>query len=302
MKLNYTQLRIIEFLSQKTEASIRDISTSLSISVSLTYTYVNELVELGFLVKKDQKSVLSPHIFTRLLSNLLVEDKSLIEILVNEGIPILMSLTNIENKNIKDISREVGINISSVYPYLRKLLKRQIIIKKEGSLVINQDLWKKLYDFINFYKNYYILSQFNKVPNNAKIYFESIYLIIFSLKNEFKYASKTAFSKYGEYGIRLLEDEIFYRIDHLHKRKLDIQTIFLDSIRVAGAKGEESSRRRLYFYLFYRKNINYLRKIRHPDLDILKKIVDNELNPKDYLNFPTKEEIIQKGRDYDIKI
>lgn len=302
MKLNYTQLKVIELLAQKTEVSIRDISTSLNISSSLTYIYVNELIEMGFLVKKDQKIILSSHIFTRILCNLLVEDKSLIEIFANEGIPILMSLTNRENKNVKDISREIGISVSSVYPYLRRLIKRQIVNKKDGTLVINQDLWKKLFDFINFYKNYFILYQFNNVPNNAKIYFESIYLIVFSLKNGFKSASKTAFSEYGNYGIELLEDETFYRIDHLSKRKLDIQTIFLDSIRVAGAKGEESSRRRLYCYLFYKKNINHLRKIRHPDLDILKKIVDGELDSKEYQNFPTREEIIQKGRDYDIKI
>lgn len=295
MKLNNTQLEIIELLAQKTEVSIRDISNSLNISSSLTYLYVKELVEMGFLARKNRKIILSSHIFSRILCNLLIEDKSLIEIFANEGIPILMSLINIENKKVKDISREVGISVSSVYPYLRRLIKRQIINKKNGNLIINQDLWKKLFDFISFYKNYFILSQFDKVPNNAKIYFESVYLIVFSLKNGFKYASKTAFSEYGNYGIELREDETFYRIDHFPKRKLDIQTIFLDSIRVAGAKGEESSRRRLYCYLFYKKNINHLRKIRHPDLDILKKIVDGELNSKEYQNFPTREEIIQKG-------
>jgi hypothetical protein len=136
------------------------------------------------------------------------------------------------------------------------------------------------------------------VPTNAKIYFESPYEIIFSLKIEIDFAMKTAFSVYDNYGIRLVENEIFYRIDHFHKRKLDIQTVFLDSLRIAGAKNEESSRRRLYSYLFYKKKINYLRKAKHPDLDILNKIMNDEISREE--GFPMKKEIIEKGKEYDL--
>jgi predicted transcriptional regulator len=302
MKLNNTQLELIILITQKNEVSIKEITDSLHISNSLTYLYVNELVEKGFLLKRGQRIILSTHIFSRILSNLLMEDNSLIEVLANEGIPILIALMNVENKNLKDISKEVGIGVSSIYPYFRRFLKRQIIIKHDRYYKINSELWKKLFDFIGFYKNHSILIQFNKVPTNAKIYFESLYLIIFSLTNEINFAPKTAFSEYDKFGVKLRENEVFYRIDHLPKRKLDIQTIFLDSLRIAGTKNEESSRRRLYCYLFYRKNINHLRKIRHPDLDIVKGIVDDELDSKEYQNFPTREEIIQKGQDYDIRI
>ena len=302
MKLNHTQLRIIGLISQKMELSISDISNNVKIGPSITYKYVKELMAGGLLDKKEDeyKYIISSNVFARILSNMLMEDDTLIEVLANEGIPILMSLVNRENIGINQLAKETGLSPSSVYPYIRKYVKRQIINKIKGNLIFNKELWGKLHQFISFYKSYSILSQFKKVPTNAKIYFESPYEIIFSLKIEVDFAIKTAFSVYDKYGIGLAENEIFYRIDNLHKRKLDIQTVFLDSLRIAGAKNEESSRRRLYCYLFYKKNINYLRKARHPDLEILNKIIIGEISREE--GFPMKNEIIEKGKEYDLQI
>ncbi|MBU1198480.1 MAG: winged helix-turn-helix transcriptional regulator [Nanoarchaeota archaeon] len=300
MDLNKTQFRIIELITQKTEVSIRDISQNLKISVSLTYKYLNELIKGGFLEKKITKFVISSNMFARHLSNLIRDDSTLTEVLKNKGILILMSLIHKEDFRIEDLAKKIGSNPSSVYPYIRKFIKRQIIRRSKGNLSFNKELWGGLYEFISLYKSHYVLSQFKKLPSNAKIYYESPYEIIFSLQTEIDFAAKTAFSAYDTYGIKLMERELFYRLDHLPKKKLDTQTILLDSLRIAGAENEESARRRLYCYLFYKKNLNHLKKTKHHDLDILKKIVKGEINKED--GFPTKTEIIEKGEEYDLQI
>jgi hypothetical protein len=298
MKLNASQLEIMKLASSRIEITPKDIGF---LSGSIRSTYVNELARGGFLEKKGLKFTVSENRFARLLVNILNDDPSLIAILKNEGIPILMNLMNAEYNQIDSLARATGLGTSSVYPYIRKMLQRQMIHKEEGHLLINRKLWNELYEFISLYKTHCALKQFDEIPNNAKIYFESPYEVIFSLPTEYEGASKTAFSAYGEYGIKLFEKEIFYRVDEHHRKKLDPQTILLDSLRISGSEVDSSIRRKMYSFLFYRKNITHLKKTKHPDLDLMKDIVRGKGRVKNTA-FPTYEELVEKGADYDIKI
>ena len=269
MRLSFTQLRIIEFISQETNVSVKDISSHIHISPSMAYKHVKELTAAGFLdkigAKRRQKYSISSNAFARILCSLFSEDSAIKKTLANEGIPLLARLAE-ERKTLKELAKEAGLSLSSAYPYIKRFTDRQILRKINGSLEFNEELWPQLHQFIALYLNYYALSRF-KVPANAKIHFESADEIVYSLKDETAFGEKTAFSAYGRYGIELMENEVFYRQDNLHKRP-DIQTIFADSLKAARG----SPRRRLYCYLFYRKNIKSLGKVKHPDLDILKKI------------------------------
>lgn len=298
MKLNKTQLKIIELVADKIEAFPREIALNLGISRSLVSKHLSYLIQLGFLEKTKKRTRISQKKFARILSNLITDDDTLIEDLANESLPLLMAVIEKEGASLKEIAREIKLCISSIYPYIRKLLKRGILYKKDSKILFNRKLWPELYEFISLYKSDYILAQF-KIPPAAKIYYESFKEIIFSLNTEFASASKTAFSLYDVYWIKLMEKEIFYR---LPKKKLSIQTIFLDSLRIAGAKGRESTRRRAYSYLFYRKNNLALKKISHPDLTILKDITQGVVDANNFPDFPSRQELIQMGENYDIKI
>lgn len=302
MRLNRTQFRILVLIAQRIRVTSRQVSQSLGLTFSLASTYLNHLQKGGFLQKDGKMFIVSSNKFARILSNILMDDPTMADALCNEGTGILIRVIDKENTTIPYLSKDMGIGVSSLYPYIRRFLKRQILYKKNKCFLFNKNLWHNLYQFLTTYKSYYVLSRFNKVPNNAKIYYESLYEIIFSLTEPIDFALKTAFSEYDGYGIKLLEKEIFYRLEGLPRKELSIQTIFLDSLRVAGAKNEESPRRRLYCYLFYKKNINNLRKIRHPDLDILKEIIEGKINHKNFPNFPSKNEIIERCKEYDIKI
>ena len=298
MKLNHTELRIFEEVSRNLEISLDDIKV---VSRSLVSTYLNKLIRKGFIEKRGRKFSLSSNRFVRILANVLLEDSTIIEVLANEGIPILAHLVNKPGLNAPGLSKEVGISESSIYPYLRNFLKKQILKKEKETYSFNRDIWENLYQFINLYMHHYILEQFKKVPKNAQIYYESPYEIIFSLSYEFQDAQKTAFSVYDKNGIKIREREHFYRFEQLPKKKISIQIVLLDSLKIAGASGLESGRRRLHCYLFYKKNIKFLKKVKHPDLDKLKMIVKGKGKIK-YDKFPSYEEIIHKGEDYDIQI
>ena len=298
MKLNNTELKIFEEVSINLEVCLDDIQI---VSRSLASTYLNKLIRKGFIEKKGRKFILSSNRFVRILANILIDDPTMIEILANEGISILAHLVNKPGLSAPELAKEVGLSESSIYPYLRNFLRKQILRKDKDRYFFNKEIWENLYQFISLYMNYYILEQFKKVPKNARIYYESPYEIIFSLAVEFSDAQKTAFSVFDKYGIKLREREYFYRFDQLPKKKISIQTIFLDSLKIAGSSGLESSRRRLHCYLFYRKNRKFLKKVKHPDLDKLKQIVEQKGKIK-YDKFPNYEEIVQKGEDYDIRI
>lgn len=298
MRLNYTELRIFEEVSKNLEIPLNSIKV---VSRSLVSTYLNKLIRNGFIEKKGRKFSLSSNQFVRILANMLSEDQTIIEVLANEGIPILAHLIKNPGLNASELSKEIGISKSSIYPYLRNFLKRQILKKEKAKYLFNKKIWENLYQFINLYTHHYILGQFKKVPKNACIYHESPYEIIFSLAYDFNDAQKTAFSVFDKYGIKIRERERFYRFDRLPEKKISIQTIFLDSLKIAGASNLESSRRRLYCYLFYKKNMKLLKKVKHPELDKLNMIIKSKGKTK-YDNFPSYEEIIHKGEDYDIQI
>jgi hypothetical protein len=247
--------------------------------------------------------VVSNNKFARLLGNLIIENAELADTLSNSSLPILLAICDRGNTgvNLKELLDDTGLSDSSLYPYIRKLRARQILFRERGKIFFNEKLRARLYEFINLYREHLIQQEFN-IPNNAKIYYQSLKEVVFSMPIEYPGAQRTAFSVYGEYGIELMGPEWFYRVDKL-KSNISVSNILLDSLRVAGAKGQESSRRRLYSYLFYRKFANKLKSFRHLDLDLINRIFSGEkLDKSVIINFPSREEIVDKARDYDIKV
>jgi len=260
-------------------------------------TYPNELVKEGFLQKDKRKFILSKNQFTLVLSNLLTEYPFLLDYLSNYGIDILSCLIKNENISLEEISREIRLSQPSIYRYLKKLISKQIIYKKEKNFFFNKKLWGNLYNFIMLYIDY--RASFFNIPSNAKIYYKDLNRAIFSLNYEDDKLNKTGFSLFSQYGINLLENEFFYKIEK--KPRFNITSVLLDALRVAGSENNESSRRRSYCFLFYKKNIDKLKKIYHPELDLLKKIFKDKGNTK-IINYPTYSELIERCKEYDIKI
>ena len=290
MKLNKSQLKIFLFISKRLITNAKDISSSLKISQSLAYLDLSRLETLNLIDKINEKIKISQKKFARDLANLLNEDETLMETLANLGIPILSILT--EKHNLIAIANETKTSAATIYPYLRKLIKRNIIKKEKKEFVFNKELWDDLYQFIILYHEDCILNKFN-VPNNAKTYYLSEEEAIFSLPIEYKEATKTAFSSYEKYGIRLFEKEIYYRLPI--NKKINEKIILLDSFKVS----KNSARKKLYCYLFYLKNQKKLKRIKSEELEIFKNIIKDN---KKYPDYPTKEEIIEKADDYDIQI
>ncbi|MFA5887380.1 MAG: MarR family transcriptional regulator [Candidatus Nanoarchaeia archaeon] len=303
MELNKTHLKIMYLIAQRNELNRNDLAKSIKICKSLQFRYIKQLIERGFIDKQRNFLTISSNQFSRILSNILIKDPSLIDNFSDLGIQLLISIVINEPLTLKEIANDLNTSIPTTYRYIKGFLNRQILYKEGQNIHFNKQVWPDLYQFIELYKSYILLVQFKSVPNNAKIYFESPHEILFSLPIETKVGNfkQTAFSIYRDYGINLLENEFFYRADDSLKKRINIKSILLDSLRIAGTKHEESIRRKIYCFIFYLKNINNLRRVTHKDLDILKKIAKGEVIDRNkYKDFPTQEELIDKCESYGI--
>ena len=298
MNLNRSQLRVFQLVAKHGELSNSSISSQLALSPSLVSRYLTRLVQLGFLERSWPNVRLSPNPFAHTLTSLLLADSTLADVLADRGITVLATIMEYEGEevDIRKLSQEMSISPPQLYIYLRRFLSRGILSKHRGRLTFNRTLWNALYEFLQAYQRYYVLTVFAPPPG-AKLYRQGANGVLFSSFSRVAGASLTGFSMFPDYGIQLLENERFYR---LPKQKVTPPQALLDALRIAGSPGEESARRRLYCYLFYRERIKHVRSVRHPDLETLKKIANGSL-PRQ-AHFPTAEEIQEKAKEYDIRL
>ena len=132
----------------------------------------------------------------------------------------------------------------------------------------------------------------NRIPVNSIIYHKNEQEILFSTNFEIP-ASKTAFSLYEKFGIKLFLPTHFY---YLPNRKLSKKEILLHSIYII--KKERDYRYLTYLALFYIKFRGEFLRIKDP---VLKKI-DNILKGDKIEGYPTFKEIREKAALYDIRL
>jgi hypothetical protein len=132
----------------------------------------------------------------------------------------------------------------------------------------------------------------SRVPINSEIYFKNNEEIIFSNK-EIVDATQTAFSAYGEFGIKLLLITNYY---HLPKKRLTREEVFKHSLYVV--EKSMDTRELIFVALFYAKYHKELQHIKHLILDNLNKIFKGEKIP----TYPTLQEIRDRAKIYHIKV
>ena len=131
-----------------------------------------------------------------------------------------------------------------------------------------------------------------RIPANSTIYYKNKKEIIFSNIADLD-ATRTGFSAYEKYGIKLLLTKNYY---YLPKKTLTIQDILKHSLYIT--QKDKNIRNLTFICLFYLKNKNSLSSIKHPILNRIKQI----LKGKNIQGYPTLEEIKEKAEIYDIKI
>ena len=101
-------------------------------------------------------------------------------------------------------------------------------------------------------------------------------------------ATFTSFSAYEDYGILLGLRDNYYT---LPKRELSIQEVFIHSLDSA-----EDYRQRLFCILFYLKNRDELKDVRHPMMESIRAVLRGE----HIKGYPTREDIEEQAELYGI--
>lgn len=288
MQLSQTELKVLEQVAYGNNR-IEDIAQNLHRSSSQIYRAQQSLSKYGFLHLDNGNLEPEKSIYSSLILNLFSRYPNLIELFSDSGLKILMSI--LKPKSISQIMRETNLKRSTIYKKIRVGQNiSAITMDNNHKFTINEKIWPNLKEYLeeNRKREEKIDS---RIPVNSVIYHKNENEILFSNKSELK-ATLTAFSKYEQYGIKLLLPTYFY---YLPNRELSKEKILLHSLYIVNK--EKDYRYLTYTALFYIKFKNEFPKIKH---SLLKKI-ESILKGKKIEGYPTIEEIRERGILYDIR-
>ncbi|MFH0701060.1 MAG: hypothetical protein V2A62_01340 [Candidatus Woesearchaeota archaeon] len=254
----------------------KNIATAIKKSPKQVYRSIKILKELNFI---QDNAELSRNPFTNIIARQLKANPHLPKILADSGLKILTALTT--SKTIKELPFKKSI----LYRKIKEAKTISLITKKDKYYFI-PDFWQELKDFLRIYQEY---QTDLRIPPDAKIYYKENQIVLYSTDKP-QQSNKTAFSRYEEFGIKLLLPEDYY---YLPKKYLSIKEIFFHSLQIA--EKEQEPRLFLYLTLFYLKHKLHLH---HPVLENIKKLLQGEK----IKNYPSLAEIKEKAKVYDIII
>lgn len=210
-------------------------------------------------------------------------------LLVGERINLLFKI-NEKPKSVEELSKETGISKFSIYYFLKDLAKLGVVRKiktkgkKPSMYSFNNILWNELKEFL---ENLYEIESLTKVPIGSLLIKDYGDYILFKTNRKLD-ATPTSFSVYGNYGIQLLlRTENNYYI--LPKKELSIKDVFIHSLDSA-----EDMSQKLYCILFYLKNENKLKGIRH----LMMKNILAVLEGKDIKGYPSYKDVTDRMQVY----
>jgi hypothetical protein len=233
--------------------------------------------------------IVKKQVHISLLLGLLRENKSLMDFLADSGIKILTTLE--QPQTINKIIVETGLKRGIIYRKLKKAISINLIRKRGTEFEINDDIWSTIREFIVSLLKYEQTLD-TRIPTESIIYFKKNNEVIYSSLSEQK-ATKTAFSVFGDYGIRIFNKENFY---YLPEKKLTIKEVFKQSLLITEKNRE--IRYLLYCVLFYLKFKKQLGGVKSSILENIKLILEGKV----IKGYPSLSEIKEKAGQYDIQL
>lgn len=288
MSLNKTEL---EVLTQTAEEKIyvKQIARTLNKSESQIYRTINSLVKKDILAKTKEGIVPIKNTHVSLLLQILNKHPQLTGILFDSAITILISLFS--PKKVSEVAKETSLKEITIYKATEKFRRFSIVRKDKNRYFFNNLLWGDLKEFLKAYEQYNLTTD-PRVPANSVIYYKNSSEIVYSNLGKQK-AALTAFSAYEQYGIKLLTITNYY---YLPAKKLFAKEIFIHSLYVV--EKEKDVRNLTFIGLFYLKNKEKLRGIKHIILESLNQVLEG----RKIDGYPTLNELKETAEVYDIQI
>jgi len=289
MRFSQTDLKILEQLALGT-TDIKTIAKHLQKSDKQIYASSQKLKTKNILDLFNGNLEPKKISHVTLLLHLLQKHPNLTTIISGSGLAILRHL--ITPKKVTDIVQDTGVSKTVVYDKIQQCLVISIVKQKgDNTYMINPDIWSDLREFLNAL-NIYDETTDPRVPANSTIYHKNNKEILFS-NNSSLDATRTAFSAYEQYGLKLLLPTTYY---YLPKKDISKKDVFIHSLYIT--EKEKDIRHLTYISLFYAKYKNELTDVKHPLLDNIKQI----LQGKHIEGYPSLEEIQEKADVYDIRL
>jgi len=292
MRLNKNEIKTLLYItSSQSAVHPQDLINDLGVQRGSVSRIITHLNEKGLVDREDNKLVLSESKPAESFKRLYYAHRaSPFQILLADGRIDLISRLAKDPKSIKELQRETGIPLKTLYYYLQNLSRLSVVVKiKKGKGYLysfNYLYWGALKDFVSDLQEY---DKVHLVPRDAlliKIYDDSV--LFKSLRQQD--ATLTSFSAYGDYGIDLDLRDNYYT---LPKRELSIKEIFIHSLDSA-----EGLQQKLFCILFYLKNKDELEGIEHHMMNDIKTVLQGEK----IKGYPSLEDIEDRTEMYDIKL
>ena len=244
--------------------NIAELSETMELSKVQIYRTVAALEKKGAVRYEEGEIIFQeqPHLYT--LVNTMHDASSAITLLAGNGIDIIREMR--EPGTAAEVAERLGISQRTVSRSIKRMRNVGMLSKNGDRYMINEKMWPELLQLADRYADY-SESFDERVPSGSRIYHKSRSLVIFSDDRDLEH-TKTAFSRFGEYGIKIYLGTRYYC--NLPD-PLTIHDILLHCLEIITT--EKNWRMRMMTLIFYKKYRNDLKDIVHPMKDEMETVL-----------------------------
>jgi len=219
------------------------------------YKVLDSLRKKGTLRLDKGKIIIEDKTHTILLLNVLRRLHGSYEPVSNGGTEILAELATAP-RSVNELAERVGVDRTTVSRKIKNMESRSMVGKENGKYSINEGVWPDMGEFARSY-SLYRKNNDPRAIRGSRVYYVSNDLIVFSNETAVD-LTKTAFSKYAEFGIKMgLRTNYYCDL----KRDLSVADVFLHSLYVISE--DEDWWLRMMALIFYAKYKEELKGTKH---------------------------------------
>ncbi|MCL2295503.1 MAG: MarR family transcriptional regulator [Methanomassiliicoccaceae archaeon] len=219
------------------------------------YKVLKSLRKKEILRLEEGKVIIEDKTHIILLLNVLRRLHGSYEALSNSGTEILAELATAP-LSINELTERIGVDRTTISRKIKKMESRSMVIKENREYSLNREVWPDLSEFAISY-SLYLKNNDHRAIRGSRVYHVSKDLIIFS-NDSAADLTKTAFSRYEEFGIKIGLRTIYYC--NL-ERDLSVSDVFLHSLYVIS--DSEDWWLRMMALILYAKYKDELKGTRH---------------------------------------
>lgn len=258
-----SEMQLLSHLAEGA-VTIEELSEAAKLSKVQIYRTVASLkekkavrLERGEIVFEEQ-----PHIYS--LTNLMHDASAATRLLAGNGLDIIREMR--EPRTAAEVAERLGISQSTVSRAIKRMRNNSMLSKDGDRYVINDRIWPELRPMADRYAAY-SESFDDRVPTGSRIYHRSKELVIFSDDRDLE-CTKTAFSRFGEYGIKIYLGTRYYCSI---PDPLTVRDIMVHCFEIITS--DKDWRLRMMALIFYKKYRNELKDIEHSMKDEMEEVL-----------------------------